>query len=63
MVNAESGRLLFALNDAADEAARRLRADTGRQLDELLDGELRAASPADIERGGVNGSSRSSWTR
>ena len=52
VVNAESGRLLFALNDAADEAARRLRADAGRQLGELLGGELRAASPADIERRG-----------
>ena len=52
VVNAESGRLLFALNDAADEAVRRLRADAGRQLDELFDGELRAASPADIERTG-----------
>jgi GTP-binding protein EngB required for normal cell division len=52
VVNAESGRLLFALNDAADEAVRRLRADAGRQLDELFDGELRAASAADIERTG-----------
>ena len=52
IVNAESGRLLFALNDAADEAMRRLRADTGRQLGELLGGELRSASPADIEQRG-----------
>ena len=52
VVNAESGRLLFALNDAADEAARRLRDDVGRRLGELLDGELRAASPAGIERRG-----------
>ena len=52
VVNAESGRLLFALNDAADQAVRRLRDDVGRQLDELLGGELRAASPADIERKG-----------
>ena len=52
VVNAESGRLLFALNDAADQAVRRLRDDDGRQLDELLGGELRAASPADIERKG-----------
>ncbi len=49
VVNGESGRLLLALNDAADEAAPRLRAAIGRKLDELLDGELRAASPADIE--------------
>ena len=52
VVNAESGRLLLALNDAADEAASRLRAAIGRKLDELLDGELRAARPADIERVG-----------
>jgi GTP-binding protein EngB required for normal cell division len=52
VVNAESGRLLFALNDTADEAVRRLRAAAGRQLDELFDGELRAASAADIERTG-----------
>jgi hypothetical protein len=30
----------------------RLRAAVGRKLDELLNGELRAASPADIERVG-----------
>jgi len=52
VVGAESGRLLFALNDAADQAVRRLREDLGRRLDELLGGELRAASPADIERKG-----------
>jgi GTP-binding protein EngB required for normal cell division len=52
VVNAESGRLLLALNDAADEAAPRLRAAIGRKLDELLNGELRAARPADIERVG-----------
>lgn len=52
VVNAESGRLLFALNDAADEAALQLRAAVGRALDDLLDGDLNAASPADIERKG-----------
>ena len=52
VVGAESGRLLFALNDAADQAVRRLREDFGRRLDELLGGELRGASPADIERVG-----------
>jgi GTP-binding protein EngB required for normal cell division len=52
VVNAESGRLLFALNDAAEEDARRLRAAIGRKLDELLEGELRVASPADLERVG-----------
>ena len=35
MVNAESGRLLFALNDAADETARRLCAEAGRQESEM----------------------------
>jgi Dynamin family len=52
VVNAESGRLLSALNDAADQKVRRLRNEAERQLDELLGGELRAASPADIERRG-----------
>ncbi len=52
VVSAESGRLLFALNDAADQAVRRLRDDVGRQLDELLGGDLRSASAADIERKG-----------
>ena len=40
----------FALNDAADDAGPRLRSAVGRQLDSLLDGELKTASPADIER-------------
>ena len=52
VVNAEPGRLLSALNDAADQKVRRLRDEAERQLDELLGGELRAASPADIERRG-----------
>ena len=52
VVNGESGRLLLALNDAADEGAPRLRAAVGRKLDELLNGELQAASPVDIERVG-----------
>jgi GTP-binding protein EngB required for normal cell division len=52
VVNAESGRLLFALNDAADDAGPQLRAEVGRELDDLLDGDLKAASPADIERKG-----------
>ena len=52
VVNAESGRLLFALNDAADDAAPRLRDAVSRQLDDLLDGELKTASPTDIERNG-----------
>ena len=52
VVNAESGRLLSALNDAADQKVRRLRDEAEGQLDELLGGELRAASPTDIERRG-----------
>ena len=44
MVNAESGRLLFALNDAADETARRLCAEAGRQESEMAaDGRQRCA--------------------
>jgi hypothetical protein len=50
VVNAESGRLLFALNDAADDAGPRLRKAVGRELDDLLEGDLNTASPADIER-------------
>jgi hypothetical protein len=46
----ESGRLLFALNDAADEDAPRLAGEITGQLGTLLDGELRAAAPAEIER-------------
>jgi hypothetical protein len=52
VVNAESGRLLFALNDAADEGASRLRSAIRRQLDSLLEGELKTASSAEIERKG-----------
>jgi GTP-binding protein EngB required for normal cell division len=52
IVDAESARLLFALNDAADEDAPRLGREIGRQLDMLLDGELRAAPPGEIERRG-----------
>ena len=52
VVNAESGRLLSALNDAADQKVRRLRDEAEGRLDELLGGELRAASPADFERRG-----------
>jgi GTP-binding protein EngB required for normal cell division len=52
VVNAESGRLLFALNDAADEDAPRLGRDMVGQLDVLFDGELRAAAPAEIQRRG-----------
>ena len=52
VVNAESGRLLFALNDAADSDALRLGRQISGSLDALLDGELRASRPAEIERRG-----------
>jgi hypothetical protein len=52
VVDAESARLLFALNDAADEDAPRLGREISRQLDALLGGELRAAPPGEIERRG-----------
>jgi GTP-binding protein EngB required for normal cell division len=48
----ESARLLFALNDAADEDARRLGRQISEELGALLDGELRTAAPAEIERRG-----------
>jgi hypothetical protein len=43
VVNAESARLLFALNDAADSDVLRLGRQITGQLDALLDGELRAS--------------------
>jgi hypothetical protein len=52
VVKAESGRLLSALNDAADEDGARLGREITGQLGALLDGELRAAAPAEIERRG-----------
>ena len=52
VVNGESARLLSALNDAADKDAPRLGREIAGQLDALFDGELRAASPAEIERRG-----------
>jgi GTP-binding protein EngB required for normal cell division len=48
----EAGRLLFALNDAADEDARQLGREITGQLGTLFDGELEAAAPAEIERRG-----------
>ncbi len=48
VVNAESARLLRALNDAAAEAGPRL----GREIAGRLDDELRAATAAEIERQG-----------
>ena len=52
IVTGESGRLLFALNDAADTDSVRLRREVGEQLDALFDGELREAAAAEIERRG-----------
>jgi GTP-binding protein EngB required for normal cell division len=52
IVNGESARLLFALNDAADSDAPRFARDIARELDVLLDGELRADSAAGIEQPG-----------
>ena len=52
IVDGESGRLLFALNDAADQDGPRLCREITGQLDALLDGELHAAAPAEIERRG-----------
>lgn len=52
VVNAESARLLMALNDAADTDGWRLGCDVADRLTEALDGELRTAPPAEIERQG-----------
>jgi len=52
VVNAESARLLMALNDAAETDGWRLGRDVAGQLAEVLDGELRTASPGEIERQG-----------
>jgi GTP-binding protein EngB required for normal cell division len=52
VVNAESARLLMALNDAVEADGPRLGRDIARQLEEVLGSELRTASPADIERRG-----------
>jgi len=52
VIDAESARLLFALNDAADEDTSRLSREVLGQLDGLLGGELAVASPGEIERQG-----------
>ena len=52
VVDAESARLLSALNDAAGEDAPRLGREISGQLDALFGGELSAARPAEIERRG-----------
>jgi hypothetical protein len=52
VVNGESGRLLFALNDAAEHDRPRLARAVARQLDSLFDTSLRDASGGEIERQG-----------
>jgi GTP-binding protein EngB required for normal cell division len=55
VVNAESGRLLFALNDAAERDRSRLAREVGGQLDALFRGSLRDAPAGEIERRGREG--------
>jgi GTP-binding protein EngB required for normal cell division len=52
VVNGESGRLLMALNDAAETDRPRLGREISFQLEALLDGELRQVAAAEIERRG-----------
>jgi GTP-binding protein EngB required for normal cell division len=52
VVNAESARLLMALNDAAEADGPRLSRDIAGQLEAVLGGELRSAPSAEIEREG-----------
>ena len=52
IANAESARLLFALNDAASADGPRLGRQVTAQLDALLDGDLRAAAPGEIAQRG-----------
>jgi hypothetical protein len=52
VVNGESGRLLFALNDAAERDRPRLAREIGAQLDALFEGPLRDAAAGEIERAG-----------
>ena len=52
VVNGESGRLLIALNDAAETDGPRLGREISGQLEALLDGELRDAAAPEIERRG-----------
>ncbi len=52
IANAESARLLSALNDAAGADGPRLARQVTAQLDALLDGDLRSAAPGEIERRG-----------
>lgn len=50
VVNGESARLLFDLNDAAADDERRLGREVTARLDAYLDGDLGGASAGDIER-------------
>jgi Dynamin family len=52
IVNGESARMLFALNDAAEADAARLGREVSGELSAVLDGELRAASAAQIGQAG-----------
>ncbi len=52
VVRAESARLLSALNEAASQDTRRLGGDISVALDAVLDGDLRGATAAAIEREG-----------
>jgi GTP-binding protein EngB required for normal cell division len=52
VVNAESGRLLFALNDAAEQDGPRLAREVGAQLGALFGAELREATAGEIQRVG-----------
>jgi GTP-binding protein EngB required for normal cell division len=52
VVNAESARLLMALDDAAEADGPRLGRSIVQQLEEVLGGGLRTAPPAEIEREG-----------
>jgi hypothetical protein len=51
---AESGRMLAGLNAQADLEVTRLTGELGAAVAGILDGELAAAKPADIERQGRN---------
>jgi small GTP-binding protein len=55
VVNAEAGRLLFALNDAAEQDRSRVAREVGGQLDALFGGSLRDAPAGEIERRGREG--------
>lgn len=52
VVNAESARTLFAMNDAAAEDERHASREVTARLTAFLGGELRTASPAEIQRRG-----------